>query len=530
MTAAEFEVLEAAAESYMEEFTIDSYVSEYTFQEGVIEVTEPAEITTVDGITTVSVMFLSKEISVGDKFVAYCDGLAIPYRAEEVSFDGTSTVITVTELDFEEAIATMNVQQEMDTNPANYVPSEGTELIFIEEESGEELTQQQAAEQMAKGSKKVYIPKFNKTVDLGGGAKISLSVELKNAKLNYKTKIGATKGSASVWIDGKAEVTGSLTASLVGDDGFTIVVGSYGVPGVGGIELAVKADATGKLSIVKRFNMKVGVKANYNVAKRKISFSPIYKVTDRGSSFNAEISAAFYLQVRLGLYGNAMPVKGFLYGRAGFKSFVSVTTYSEVKGSCVHFSAHIFAEIGVEVSWSLLGIDQSYEKTKELFSEDNSPVRCVVHYEDGKFVPRCTRTHLDGSTTGSSSKYGSSGYYTGSGSSYSSSGMGSYGSSTGYDEYDKPYTIYSYSLNSDNQATITKYSGNVSSLTIPLKLDGYEVVAIGSNAFAGNKYLQTVIIQDNITSVGYRSFKNCTSLRNLPNTRAVSSTLSLCPN
>lgn len=70
----------------------------------------------------------------------------------------------------------------------------------------------------------------------------------------------------------------------------------------------------------------------------------------------------------------------------------------------------------------------------------------------------------------------------------------------------------SYTLNSDNTATITGYSGMAENIRIPQKLDGYVVSAIADNAFINNKALVTLYIPDTVKSIGNSSFKGNTSL------------------
>ena len=519
ITTEEFARLQSAAEAYVEEFTIIPTESQYTFKAGVIEITEEADISSVDGAEIITVENLSKAIASGDKFVVYSCGMAIPYRAETVSMDGVNTVITATALEFDEAIETMIVQQEMDTDPANYYAAEDAELIFIEEESSQEYSQQAVVEQMAKGSMKVYIPKFSKKVNIGDGISFTLSVELKNAKVNCDTNIGLTSGDIALWLDTDVEVSGKITCdfSKFTSDDFEIYIGGYEVPGVGGLEISLKMDAKGSISVVKKFHMESGIRVSYDVKKLKYRKNYIFKLVDKGSTVNAEISAKICIEAKFGLYGKALPLKGYVTGEAGFKMKLKRTSYFEITGVCTQFSAHLYAEVGAKVEWQMPFFEDKYSLSYsyDVIDEASSPVKISFHYEDGRQVGQCTRKELTGTTTGDSSAIGDSGYLTGSGSSYYGSGMSSGGSSQGYNDKGEPVVIYTYTLDSKDNATITGYKGNATSLSIPLMLDGYNVTAIGDNAFQNKNCLRTVIMQDNILTIGDSAFYGCTNLRNL---------------
>ncbi len=53
--------------------------------------------------------------------------------------------------------------------------------------------------------------------------------------------------------------------------------------------------------------------------------------------------------------------------------------------------------------------------------------------------------------------------------------MGTYG----LDDTGIQIPIWEYTLNDEQEATITKYNGNAGSVYIPETLDGYTVVALG---------------------------------------------------
>jgi len=69
---------------------------------------------------------------------------------------------------------------------------------------------------------------------------------------------------------------------------------------------------------------------------------------------------------------------------------------------------------------------------------------------------------------------------------------------------------YQYTL-SNNQATITRYTGAGGAVSIPDTLNSYGVVSIGNNAFAYTD-LTSVSIPTSVTSIGSYAFQSCFSL------------------
>lgn len=73
---------------------------------------------------------------------------------------------------------------------------------------------------------------------------------------------------------------------------------------------------------------------------------------------------------------------------------------------------------------------------------------------------------------------------------------------------------YTYSVN-NAVATITGYTGSNSTVNIPSSLDGYDVTAIGKEAFKGNTKIEEVIIPNTVQTMGAYCFQNCTKLKKL---------------
>jgi len=70
---------------------------------------------------------------------------------------------------------------------------------------------------------------------------------------------------------------------------------------------------------------------------------------------------------------------------------------------------------------------------------------------------------------------------------------------------------YTYTIEA-GQATITRYTGSESHLTIPDRLDGYPVTAIGDEAFRECRDLTYVTIPDGVLTIGEYAFIWCENL------------------
>lgn len=71
---------------------------------------------------------------------------------------------------------------------------------------------------------------------------------------------------------------------------------------------------------------------------------------------------------------------------------------------------------------------------------------------------------------------------------------------------------YQYTLNEDGTATIIKYTGTESNITIPKQLENHEVTMIGSQSFKDNKTLEKIEISTNISTIDWMAFAGCTNL------------------
>ena len=76
------------------------------------------------------------------------------------------------------------------------------------------------------------------------------------------------------------------------------------------------------------------------------------------------------------------------------------------------------------------------------------------------------------------------------------------------------YGDYKYKV-SQNEATITGYTGSQARLSIPEEIANYKVTTIGSEAFKGCEGIVYVNIPDTVKSIGIKAFSNCVNLKEI---------------
>ena len=73
-------------------------------------------------------------------------------------------------------------------------------------------------------------------------------------------------------------------------------------------------------------------------------------------------------------------------------------------------------------------------------------------------------------------------------------------------------SLYAYTLNDNNEATLVTYLGNAANVVLN-RIDGKQkIVAIDAGAFAGNTSVKNVEIISPVKSIGEGAFLSCTAL------------------
>ena len=77
------------------------------------------------------------------------------------------------------------------------------------------------------------------------------------------------------------------------------------------------------------------------------------------------------------------------------------------------------------------------------------------------------------------------------------------------------YGDFSYTINENNEITITRYNGYSSSVDIPAVIDGKIVTTIGDGAFYDCDSLTSITIPNSVTTIGDSTFYGCDSLTSI---------------
>ena len=467
-----------------------NYDNKYTLAKGVIEIPEDTDVYLLDD-GRIYIAESPKEISVGDSFVVHLNGIPCGYKAEKIEKDNLDYVITASELSHEAAYKDADMQGTVDASALQVGEAADGLKVDYSEETGDTVSQGKA-----RGS--VNLDKYT-TLKVAGKLKvgdqsISMDVKLKNAKIDYAISL---TGETFVKLRGDSDVMYKCDLNSVkgmGLDEIPIIPAQ--IPGVGGIDLIAEISLGGQFNYKTSGYLVTGL--SYSKAN---GFRIIKNFNAKSFSFICEANMSAGLKLRMGITGSALPINGYVYTTAGGKGVFRYTTYnSGLPKDCTTVVAYLYASTGAEASIKFGSIlSASFNKETEIFGEDNSPIRTYHHYEDGKEVTKCSRGNDFKYYTNINSRYWGNGW---------TEGFGDYG----YDADGNKVPLYTYTLDEDNNATITGYKGNASYLHIPETIDGYTVVGIGVNAFQEKKYIEKVEIPDTVTIIEAGAFGNCVSL------------------
>ncbi len=500
ITEAEKSTMLADAKAVLDASVIDeNYESTYTFAAGVVVIPKTAAVT-IDKNYTVTASDYSNTIKTGDIFVVYSGNIPVALKATGVTVKDGVTTITATPEGAEEAITAADSQGVMEIDMESF-EAEEAELFSV---TDTETNQTKTLEVGLKGisyDKKTKTLKASHSIKLGSGTAGSVSVELSNLKLYHYESTGAGRYEAYITADTKVTKTISFDFGNYLGLPSSITLGKINIGGIGDITLTVNISLKGGMTETEEGVITAGFEYIRSSGFRLIKG---YQKTNYSFVAEAEVDIGLTLSLNIDL----VIVEGRIWGKVGVCGYYRSKDYgSGSPRNCETISAYLYANVGASITINYIIDKNTYSKTQDIFTEKNSPVRVYYHYEDGSLVDECTRGKTNNDTYTKYTTKTTSSYFNPA----PSYAKGSYtDSATG-----TTTTLWTYTLDSSNNATITGYKGSASALAIPSKIDGYTVTKIGSSAFSNNIQLRSVNIPDTVTETGERAFQSCSNLKNI---------------
>ena len=498
ITKAEIENMVSDAKTVQDSTQIDeNYKNSYEFTSNVIEIPQDVSVY-VDKDKNVTIVNCPKKITVGDTFAVYENGVAQVYTAKGITVDGSDTVIVTNDADIDKVTESVDAQgtEEGDLKQAEAVGD--AQITYIEggtEEQAYENGRAYKSRRRISGNKKISAVKDSKKLELGAGKSFTINCTLSNVSVDYKINSG--KREAYVKANGTAIITGKGEWDAVAAAGKS-----------GSIELVkIPVAYVGVITVTAEYSMNGEVTLTYTTGfQTGLQYSPQdgFRLTKdfQKKSFTLHSKTKLSAGVTASIGLVKLPViSGKIYAKMGAQTVIESETFDDGKSPkmCTTVSSWLYASAGANASLDFYVTKKSFSKTYDIFNENNSPVRLVYHFEDGRLIYPCSRglASAKGYFTKWNSRYGSS--------------WGGYG----LDENGTPKPVFTYSLDDDGNATITGYTGNVSALVIPEEIDGHKVIALGDNAFKGKKLLEYVEIANTVTYIGSQCFESDKELANV---------------
>ena len=498
ITKSEIENMVSDAKTVQQSTQIDeNYKNNYEFTSNVIEIPQDVSVY-VDKDKNVTIVNCPKKITVGDTFAVYENGVAQVYTAKGITVDGSDTVIVTNDVDIDKVTESVDAQgtEEGDLKQAEAVGD--AQITYIEggtEEQAYENGRAYRSRRRISGNKKISAVKASKKLELGAGKSFTINCTLSNVSVDYKINSG--KREAYVKANGTAIITGKGEWDAVAAAGKS-----------GSIELVkIPVAYVGVITVTAEYSMNGEVTLTYTTGfQTGLQYSPQdgFRLTKdfQKKSFTLHSKTKLSAGVTASIGLVKLPViSGKIYAKMGAQTVIESETFDDGKSPkmCTTVSSWLYASAGANASLDFYVTKKSFSKTYDIFNENNSPVRLVYHFEDGRLIYPCSRglASAKGYFTKWNSRYGSS--------------WGGYG----LDENGTPKPVFTYSLDDDGNATITGYTGNVSALVIPEEIDGHKVIALGDNAFKGKKLLEYVEISNTVTYIGSQCFESDKELANV---------------
>lgn len=468
--------------------------SEYEFADYVVQIPQETDVH-IDENNTVTINNSTVDISIGDTFVVYEGTIPCVYLAENVTKDGSTTVITTSEADKANAITGMDVYEDIDIDLSNFVPAEGFEVVSQDNNPGDvELFS-------ARDSSGSSITVVNKSVPISDGLSASVNAEISNLKFHQE----ANNSKASISVTGDVKTSASFKFDGLGsvkNDGYNkLFLGGVDVPGIGYAGVYVNLACEGKFEVKWSGSFEAGI--SYYAGQGVSTFGSLEK-----KSCDAEVKVNLLAGITAEFKVNVAFFSGKIWATAGLNCSLTDKIYGDglKPTNCATESEFLYANYGAKATFNVLTYKKEFGRQWDIYDENNSPLKNYHHWEDGKDVSSCTRGDDINKYLPWSDSYEP--YY---------EVPSAYNAGSGGGRNPEPYSIFEYETleDSDKLIKITGWCGNVSKITIPDTIDGYTVVEIDKNAFENNTVFRSVSIPDSVTKINEMAFKGCTNLSDI---------------
>ena len=501
-------LIELAQEEVLSQKVDSNYHNSFHFKEGVIVLPEGvnAALTNDDEITLTD---CDIEIKEGDIFGLVVSGFPFAKKAQNIDIEGNKQIISVSEVSQEEAFQEIDVQGSSDISLTSiqmadeenirlfYIVGGTRERNWTDGQKYEKLVGISESEITAVEIVKTYelSPKQRAQFEIADGVNAQITCTIENIDVDWKDSFT----ECMVLLNSDVRFHFNLSIDVFQALGVkpSIEVARVPVLLFGYASISASLDLSGSVTLDMVEYTSLGIKyMKHNRFGDRFRFVKEF----RKKSFTIQAKTKLTITLTLMFGFDLGFMNGNLNGDWGATVTVDTKTFNdgEVPNTCMHVESWMFVNTGGYVKVKhLLQKDELWDYRNEIYTKLNSPVKVSFHYEDGQAVDRCTRDK-----TGTRYKYYSPadsryGYNGGSG------GIGSNG---------EPYTIFEYSLDEYENATITSYNGNVSALSIPQVLDGYTVIGIERGVFKDNNLLSVVVIPDHVEEIGDEAFMDCKNL------------------
>ncbi|MBQ5933800.1 MAG: leucine-rich repeat domain-containing protein, partial [Lachnospiraceae bacterium] len=516
VTAAEFSVLKKAAEdAYAERQMDSSLATKYTLKAGVKDLGEKKTRFSMEDSVLTIVDDSSTGLSKGDIFVVLSDGIPDAYKAESVTISEGNTVVKVSYPEYDDVYEDLQVHQteSLDLRLAQLANPDGGAVISYlvggteaeGYEDGEEIYD--LSEVGNRDVNALVVGLYaQKIPDITPSKKFDIAtVWLKITNLYVEREKKTNEDKAVIYGDIEFGVSIDVDFDALGDyvlkdmqEALTLNI-TDPVTGCAYFSIGPDMYIKGKLSLIKTG------KFNCGIIHRMFGGDDVWlDYTNKDLDAVMDLTARFGIKVAVGVKLWIIPFAE-LYAEIGASIECKITRHRSNGMVCTDLQAWVYATKG----FKLFG--QDIEGPEDVLDYYTSPCRISRHYENGVEVDRCNYDAEDAEKEGTNPNVRKGRYYTPGNSRFGSGGLSKRTGSNG-----EVYNLFEYTLDKKTEeATITSYNGNATSLIIPSSLDGHKVVAIGSSVFKGKTQFVSVIIPSSITSIGNNAFQNCSNLKSV---------------